>query len=140
MTGNSQKSLNGYYQSTGNSEKTLKSLCSVNLETRTVGSGDGAWLLSVPRSSIHRLRGQEPAVLALGAGGGGGGGGGGGVGGGGGGGEGVWTSLSFLFSPPGDGSIKTEILPQRTSKPKELINTPLSASASTWAFLFNLFM
>ena len=131
MTGNSQKSLNGYYQSTGNSEKTLKSLCSVNLETRTVGSGDGAWLLSVPRSSIHRLRGQEPAVLALGA----GGGGGGGVGG-----EGVWTSLSFLFSPPGDGSIKTEILPQRTSKPKELINTPLSASASTWAFLFNLFM
>ena len=63
---------------------------------------DTARLLSVPRSSIHRLRvGQEPAVLALGV---------GGV---------VWTILSFPFSPPPeDGSIKTEILPQRTGKPK----------------------
>ena len=58
--------------------------------------------ISVPRSSIHRLRvWQEPAVLALGVG------------------EVVWTILSFPFSPsPEDGSIKTEILPQRTGKPK----------------------
>ena len=34
-----------------------------------VGLGDGAWLLSVPRSFIHRLRvGQGPAVLAVGVG------------------------------------------------------------------------
>ena len=46
-----------------------KPLFPVNIETGAVGSGDGAWLLQVPRSSIHKLRvGQEPAVLALGVG------------------------------------------------------------------------
>ena len=44
----------------------MKSLFPVNMETGAVGSGDGAWLLQVPRSSIHKLRvGQEPALLAL---------------------------------------------------------------------------
>ena len=36
------------------------------METGAVGSGAGAWLLQVPRSSNHKLRvGQEPAMLAL---------------------------------------------------------------------------
>ena len=36
-----------------------------------VGSDDGAWLLSVPKSSIHKLRvGHGLAVLAVGVGGG----------------------------------------------------------------------
>ena len=49
----------------------LKSLFPVNIETGAVGSGDGAWLLFVPRSYIHRFKvGQEPAVLALDMGGG----------------------------------------------------------------------
>ena len=42
----------------------------VNKETGAVGSGGGAWLLSVPTSSIHWVRvGQGPAVLAVGEGG-----------------------------------------------------------------------
>ena len=50
-----------------NSEKTLKSLFPVNIETGAVGLGDGAWLLLVPRSSIHGERvGQGTAVLAAG--------------------------------------------------------------------------
>ena len=55
---------NGYYLSTGNSEKTLKSLFAVNMET---GAGDDAWLLSMPRSSRHRLRVEQGQnVLAVG--------------------------------------------------------------------------
>ena len=47
-------------------KKTLKSLFPVNIETGAVGSGEGAWLLSVPRSSVHWVRvGQGPAVLAV---------------------------------------------------------------------------
>ena len=63
-----------------NKKKTLKSL--FPKETGAVGSGDGALLISVPRSSIHRLRvGQAAAVLAVGV-------------------EGfVCTILSFLFYP-----------------------------------------
>ena len=37
-------------------KKTLKSLFPVNIETGAVGSGEGAWLLSVPRSSVHWVR------------------------------------------------------------------------------------
>ena len=52
-------------------KKTLKSLFPVNIETGTVGSGKSAWLLSVPRSSVHWVRvGQGPAVLAVDVGGG----------------------------------------------------------------------
>ena len=47
-------------------KKTLKSLFPVNIETGAVGSGEGAWLLSVPRSSVHWVRvGQGLAVLAV---------------------------------------------------------------------------
>ena len=54
------------FKPTGNSEKTLKSLFPVNIETRAVGSREGAWLLSVPRSSVHWVGvGQGPAVLAV---------------------------------------------------------------------------
>ena len=44
----------------------MKSLFPVNMETGAVGSGEGASLLSVPRSSVHWVRvGQGPAVLAV---------------------------------------------------------------------------
>ena len=46
----------------------MKSLFPVNMETWAVGSGDGALILSVSRSSSHRLRvGQGLDVLAVGA-------------------------------------------------------------------------
>ena len=49
----------------------LKSLFPVNTETGAVGSGEGAWLLSVPRSSVHWIRvGQGPVMLAVDVGGG----------------------------------------------------------------------
>ena len=52
-------------------KKTLKSLFPVNIETGAVRSGESAWLLSVPRSSVHWVRvGQGPAVLAVDVGGG----------------------------------------------------------------------
>ena len=52
-------------------KKTLKSLFPVNREAAAVGSGEGAWLLSVSRSSVHWVRvGQGPAVLAVDVGGG----------------------------------------------------------------------
>ena len=45
---------------------TLKSLYPVNIETGAVGLGEGSWLLSVPKSSVHWVRvGQGPAVLAV---------------------------------------------------------------------------
>ena len=84
--------------------------------------GDCAWLLSVPRSSSRRLRaGQEPAVLAVSV----------GVGL-----FGQFYCFCSLHLSPEDGSIKTEILPQSTGKPKQLINSLLSASASTLAYAF----
>ena len=47
-------------------KKALKSLYPVNIETGAVGLGEGTWLLSVPRSSVHLVRvGQGPAVLAV---------------------------------------------------------------------------
>ena len=82
----------------------------------------------MPRSSSCRLRaGQGPAVLAVGV----------GVGL-----FGQFYCFSSLHLSPEDGPIKTEILPQRTGKPKQLINSLLSASASTlaYAFLFILFI
>ena len=46
-----------------------------------------------------------------------------------------------LHLSPGNGSIKTKLPPQaqRTVKPKQLINTTLSASASTWAYVHACF-
>ena len=48
-------------------KKIFKSLFPVNKDTGAVGSGDGALLLSVPRSFIPWVRvGQGPALLAVG--------------------------------------------------------------------------
>ena len=83
----------------------MKLLFPVNIQTGAIGSGDGAWILSVPRSSKHKVGvGQGPAVLAV-----------------------LWNGvvwIIFLYRlcslqlSSGDGSIKTEILPQRTVNPK----------------------
>ena len=74
----------------------------MNIETGAVGSGEGAWLLSVPRSSVHWVRvGQRSAVLAVNMGG----------------------CCLHIFSllcrydvsiSLQNSSIKTEIMPQRT--------------------------
>ena len=78
----------------------MKSLFPANTETGAVGSGDDAWLLSVPRSSSHRLRvGHGQDVLAVDM-----------V-------VGLFGQFYRFYSlqvSPGNGSIKTEILPQRT--------------------------
>ena len=108
MSGYSQKALEWLLPVNWKKQKKkLKSLFPFNIETGAVGSVDGARYLSVPRNSIHWVRVmQGPAVLAIGVG------------------EGCSDIFSLLYRfsslhlSPGDGSIKTGMLPQWTVKPK----------------------